>query len=113
MLEEATGPGRRFHAAPLEHPFGRGVNFQIETSDVNALYADVRRSDLTISLPLEERWYRHDQIEWAIDSSSWPIPTATCCGSSAVSAADRRARHRSLPHRGDRSSAAWTTARAF
>ena len=64
MLEEATGPGRRFHAAPLEHPFGRGVNFQIETSDVNALHADVRRSDLTISRPLEERWYRHDQIEW-------------------------------------------------
>lgn len=63
MLEEATGPGRRFHAAPLQHPFGRGVNFQIETSDVDALYADVRRSDLIISRPLEVRWYRHDQIE--------------------------------------------------
>ena len=53
MVEEATGPGRRFHVAPLEHPFARGVNFQIETSDVDALYADVRRSDLTICRPLE------------------------------------------------------------
>ena len=63
MLEEATGPGRRFHTAPLEHPFGRGVNLQIETSSVDALYTNVQRSDLVICLPLEERWYRHDRIE--------------------------------------------------
>ena len=29
MLEEAAGPGRRFRTAPLERPYGRGVNFQI------------------------------------------------------------------------------------
>jgi hypothetical protein len=27
MLEEAAGPGRRFRTAPLEYPYGRGVNF--------------------------------------------------------------------------------------
>jgi catechol 2,3-dioxygenase-like lactoylglutathione lyase family enzyme len=64
MLEEATGPGRRFHVAPLERPFGRGVNLQIQASNVDALYTNVQRSDLVIGLPLEERWYRHDQIEW-------------------------------------------------
>ena len=30
MLEEAAGPGRRFRTAPLEYPYGRGANFQIE-----------------------------------------------------------------------------------
>ena len=29
MLEEAAGPGRRFRTAPLEYPYGRGINFQI------------------------------------------------------------------------------------
>jgi catechol 2,3-dioxygenase-like lactoylglutathione lyase family enzyme len=63
MLEESHGSGRRFSTAALEYPFGRGVNFQIEVSNVDALYADVRRSDLTVPIPLEERWYRHDDIE--------------------------------------------------
>lgn len=38
MLQEATGPGRRFRTAPLERPFGRGVNFQIQCSDADKLY---------------------------------------------------------------------------
>jgi catechol 2,3-dioxygenase-like lactoylglutathione lyase family enzyme len=63
MLEEAAGPGRRFHSAPLEHPFGRGINLQIEVSDVDALYVAVQRAGLEIRIPLEERWYRHDETE--------------------------------------------------
>ena len=63
MLEEAAGPGRRFHRAPLEHPFGRGMNLQIEIAGVDTLYADVQRSDLNVVICLEECWYRQDQIE--------------------------------------------------
>ena len=63
MLQEAAGPGRRFRTAPLEHPFGRGVNLQIRVSDVDALHAAVRRTDLAVPVPLEERWYRHDHVE--------------------------------------------------
>ena len=37
MLEEADGPGRRFSSAPLEYPFGRGINLQIEVPDVDSL----------------------------------------------------------------------------
>src|SRR5215216_6235936 len=39
MLESAAGPGRRFHTASLEYPYGRGVNLQIEVNDVDELYA--------------------------------------------------------------------------
>jgi catechol 2,3-dioxygenase-like lactoylglutathione lyase family enzyme len=58
MLEEAAGPGRRFHAAPLEHPFGRGVNFQIQVANVDGLHARVLAARLHLALPMEERWYR-------------------------------------------------------
>lgn len=41
MLEQADGQGRRFVAAPLEAPFGRGLNIQIRVVDVDALYSRV------------------------------------------------------------------------
>ncbi|MFC3127527.1 bleomycin resistance protein [Pseudoroseomonas globiformis] len=63
MLEEAAGPGRRFRTAPLEYPFGRGINLQIEVSDVDTLYASVQQASLMVVIPLEERWYRQDQTE--------------------------------------------------
>jgi catechol 2,3-dioxygenase-like lactoylglutathione lyase family enzyme len=58
MLQAAAGPGRRFRNAVLEPPFGRGINFQIAVSDVDALHADVQRAGYALTLPLEERWYR-------------------------------------------------------
>ncbi|MFN8389957.1 MAG: VOC family protein [Bdellovibrionota bacterium] len=63
MLEEAAGPGRRFRPAPLERPLGRGVNFQIQVSGVDALYQRVIKSGLEIIIPLEERWYRRGEHE--------------------------------------------------
>jgi catechol 2,3-dioxygenase-like lactoylglutathione lyase family enzyme len=63
MLEEASGLGRRFHMAPLDYPFGRGLNLQIQVSNVDALYADVQGSTMKILFPLEERWYRQNESE--------------------------------------------------
>jgi catechol 2,3-dioxygenase-like lactoylglutathione lyase family enzyme len=60
MLEEAAGPGRRFTAAPLEHPYGRGVNFQIQVGDVDELYARVLAAQAHVVIPMEEKWYRRD-----------------------------------------------------
>jgi len=63
MLEEAAGPGRRFHIAPLEHPFGRGVNFQIQVASVDDLHARVLAAQSHVVLPMEERWYRRTDHE--------------------------------------------------
>jgi catechol 2,3-dioxygenase-like lactoylglutathione lyase family enzyme len=57
MLEEAAGPGRRFRTAPLEPPFGRGVNFQLAVDDVDEVHRRVVDGGHTIVVPLEERWY--------------------------------------------------------
>lgn len=63
MLEEAAGPGRRFRTAPLERPFGRGVNFQIQVDDARAVYSRVIESRSSVLIPLETRWYRVGQSE--------------------------------------------------
>ena len=63
MLEKAAGPGRRFRTAPLERPFGRGVNLQIRCSEASALEAAVRTAGHAPLIPLETRWYRAGAVE--------------------------------------------------
>lgn len=63
MLEQADGPGRRFRTAPLEPPFGRGLNLQIEVPDIDALHARACAAGARLHLPLEERWYRQGETE--------------------------------------------------
>lgn len=68
MLQEAAGPGRRFRTAPLEWPFGRGVNLQIAVPDVDVVHAAVRDAGLMPLVDLEERWYDVDVI---VSSGRW------------------------------------------
>ena len=63
MLEEAGGPGRRFRTAPLERPYGRGVNLQIRVSDIDAVHDRAKQAGLSLLIPMEERWYRQGPIE--------------------------------------------------
>ena len=60
MIEQPTG--RSFTAAELAHPYGRGINLQIEVGDVAALYASVQAAAAPIHLPLEDAWYRADDL---------------------------------------------------
>lgn len=58
MLEEAAGPGRRFRTAPIEHPYGRGMNLQVAVADVDDLHRRVLAAGVEPLVALEERWYR-------------------------------------------------------
>lgn len=60
MLQEASGPGRRFRTAPLEAPFGRGINFQLAVADVDAVYERFLAAGREPVVAIEERWYRVD-----------------------------------------------------
>lgn len=62
MFEELdlSGDNRVWLVAPAEYPFGRGISFQIDTTNVDAFYKKVRESSATIFLPMEEKWYRAD-----------------------------------------------------
>jgi catechol 2,3-dioxygenase-like lactoylglutathione lyase family enzyme len=67
MLDEIARDPKRakriWLAALLEKPFGRGINLQIRTSNIDALYRDVQQSGATIFLAIEEKWYRVNDIE--------------------------------------------------
>jgi len=63
QLAEVEDPERTYHAAALEHPFGRGMHLQIEVSDLGPLHQKVMGSGAKIQIPLEERWYRADDLE--------------------------------------------------
>jgi catechol 2,3-dioxygenase-like lactoylglutathione lyase family enzyme len=58
MLQAADGPGRRFRTAPLEHPFGRGLNLQIEVADAGGLHTAMVEAGVETLVGLEHRRYR-------------------------------------------------------
>lgn len=60
MLQDAAGPGRRFRTAPLDPPFGRGLNFQLRVDDVDEVHRRAVDAGAEIVVPMEERWYRVD-----------------------------------------------------
>ena len=63
MLEAAEGAGRRFRTAPLERPFGRGINLQIRVAGVADLHDRLISRGRPILVPLEERWYAQGDTE--------------------------------------------------
>ena len=63
LMLEQMGVGRRFRVDVMEPPYGRGVSFQIEVADVDALHGRVHAAGVGMVLPLEERWYRRDEWE--------------------------------------------------
>ena len=58
MIEQPVD--RALLAGELTYPYGRGVNLQVEVTDVDALYGRVAAHG-PIYLPLEDRWYRRDE----------------------------------------------------
>jgi catechol 2,3-dioxygenase-like lactoylglutathione lyase family enzyme len=60
MIEQPVE--RAFVVGDLAYPYGRGINLQIEASDVESLYEQVKASGSRIYLQLEDRWYRRDDV---------------------------------------------------
>ena len=62
MIEQSTQPERTWLAGKVEYPYGRGMNLQIRVSDVNNLYEVFKNANAKIFIPLEEKWYRSDNV---------------------------------------------------
>jgi catechol 2,3-dioxygenase-like lactoylglutathione lyase family enzyme len=57
------GQGRDFITKDFEYPLGRGVNFQIEVTNVDLIYNRLIENEIKIFLPMEEKWYRKNNQE--------------------------------------------------
>lgn len=61
MIDE-IGLDRTWATGDLDYPLGRGINLQIEVSDVDTLYASVKAANHPVFLDMEEKWYRAGDI---------------------------------------------------
>jgi lactoylglutathione lyase len=64
MLEEFTEKNRKWLSAPLEKPYGRGINLQMTTDDIDSLYEKLESKNVSLFMDIEEKWYRraHDTV---------------------------------------------------
>ncbi|AUH32503.1 bleomycin resistance protein [Paracoccus tegillarcae] len=62
LMLDQLGLGRNFEEArgPMQPPFGRGLNLQIELDEVAPVLARLKADGLELFLPLEDRWYRRN-----------------------------------------------------
>ena len=59
MLQELTGDDK-WDVGELKYPFGNGINFQLEVSDVDKIYTSLKASNFKIIFEVEENWYRQN-----------------------------------------------------
>ena len=62
MLEE-RGRGRNWITAPLDAPFGRGVNLQIRVPALAPILRSLERAGWPLFMPAEEKAYRTGDVE--------------------------------------------------
>jgi len=47
-----------WHVGEMFHPLGRGINFQIELSEIKSLYEKLKNSNFSLFQDIEESWYQ-------------------------------------------------------
>jgi len=63
IMIDQIDKGRTWRTAELEYPLGRGVNFQIEREEIDPLLERLKRHQIELFLPVEEKWYRKNERE--------------------------------------------------
>ena len=59
MLQEISD-NDKWTVAPLTHPFGNGINFQLEVNNLDEIYNNFKNNNYKIAFDMEENWYRQD-----------------------------------------------------
>lgn len=60
MIQELK-PGEK-ETEKLEYPFGRGINFQIETNSVNKIIGFLRKHSYPLARGIKDSWYQGNKI---------------------------------------------------
>lgn len=64
MLEQHNPQDNSWETAPLEQPFGRGINFQIEVVTLDSILMRLADNQWDLFIPVEERWYKAGDVEF-------------------------------------------------
>lgn len=64
MLEQRNPQDNSWETAPLEKPYGRGINFQLEVESVQSILTRLEQEKHSLFIPLEERWYGVGELEF-------------------------------------------------
>lgn len=59
MIQEISDKDK-WDIAPLNYPFGNGINFQLEVTNVELIYNNLESNNYKIAFEIEENWYRQD-----------------------------------------------------
>lgn len=65
MLEE-RGHGRNWIVGPMETPFGRGINFQIEVRTIEPVIEALAGANWPLFMQPEKKWYRTGEVETGV-----------------------------------------------
>lgn len=57
MIEEVSS---KWETGSLKHPFGRGINFQIEVKDVQPLIKSLKENKYSLFKGPKDNWYKKD-----------------------------------------------------
>lgn len=61
MLQEINEEGNKWGTGKLEYPLGVGINFQIDVTNIDEIYGNLRKANYKIFVEMEEHWYRKDE----------------------------------------------------
>lgn len=59
MLQEISN-NDKWQIAPLSYPFGNGINFQLEVTNIIQIYNNLKANNYKIAFEIEENWYRQN-----------------------------------------------------
>lgn len=62
MLQQIDTENNKWETGRLEYPLGRGINFQIDVTNIDEIYNRLKKASYTIFVEMEEHWYRKDKI---------------------------------------------------
>ncbi len=60
---EAMDEERTWWTGPPEKPYGRGINLQIECSDIDGVLSRLKGAGWPLFRPIEDQWYRVHGLE--------------------------------------------------
>lgn len=61
MIQELkTDEKEKWFVGELQYPFGRGINFQLEVTNLEEIYTNLKSNNYQIAFDIEENWYRNN-----------------------------------------------------